>query len=132
MEEQKEPVQIEEVTFKPKAAPLIADLIAEGERALEQAQKAMALAEEQRIVITPEPTLWEKIKEKTDGLLNVKGSPMTSTVGVGTALVCYYEAFDYFVSDRALQAWIKVGQGTFALVVGIISQDPQSFFKPKQ
>lgn len=116
----------------PPQAPLIADLVAEGEKAKKAAQEAMALAEEHKTVITPEPTLWEKIKEKADGLLNVKGSPMTSTVGVGAALVCYYEAFDYFVSDRALQAWMKVGQGTFALVVGIISQDPQSFFKPKQ
>ena len=130
MEEHKEPVRIEEVEFKPKAAPLIADLIAEGERALEQAQKAMALAEEQRIVITPEPTLWEKIKEKTDGFLNIKGNPVTNSVGVGAALFCFYEAVEYYLQGNTLFSVAKVGQGAIALVVGIISKDPKPFSQP--
>lgn len=128
MEEQ-EVVPIDEV--RPKVAPLIADLIAEGEKAKKAAKEAMQLAEENKPVYTPEPTLWDIVKDKADSLLNVKGSPMTNTVGVGAALVSYYEAFDYFISDRPLQAWLKVGQGTLALVVGIISKDPQLFSQSK-
>ncbi len=130
MEEQDQIIPINEV--RPRVAPLIADLVADGEKARKASEEAMQLAADNKPVVVPEITLWDVIKDKADGLLNVKGSPMTSTVGVGAALVCYYEAFDYFMSDRSFQAWMKVGQGTFALAVGIISKDPQSIFKPKQ
>lgn len=129
MEEQIPNITISEVSTKP--APLLVDLLEEAAKAKKASEEAMQLAADNKPVITPEITMWDVVKDKADTLINVKGSPITSTVGVGAALVCYYEAFDYFISDRPLQAWMKVGQGTFALAVGIISKDPKSFFQPK-
>lgn len=128
MEPEEQTPQIETVPLYQRKLAAIEQAKAVSQSVIDEVNR---IAEENRLVLVPEPTLWEKLKEKADDLLNVKNSPMTSTVGVGAALVCYYEAFDYFLSDRAIQAWMKVGQGTFALAVGIISKDPQ-FFKPKQ
>ena len=134
MDEQQLIPPIEEATIievKRKPPAPIFNYMAEADRALKASQQAMALAEEHKIVITPEPTMWGTIKDKLSFLNNSKSDPSTTTVGFGAALVSYYEALSYFIEGNTVLGVVKIAQGTFALAVGIISKDPQSFFQPK-
>jgi hypothetical protein len=104
--------------IKPPELPVI------DEKAQKRLQEAVQLAKEHRKIITQEPTLLENISEKIKSLNNAR-EKMTTSVGLGAAAFHYYEAFEAFITGNMVVGWLKIGQGTVALVIGIISRDPQ-------
>ncbi len=116
----------------PAITPVLPNIpVPQIEQLLEQAEanakEALKIAENNKTVIVVEPTIFEQMSEKIKTLNNAS-ERMTTTVGFGAAAFAYYEAFDAFIAGNPVSGWLKIGQGTFALVVGIISKDPQSIF----
>ena len=123
---------MEEEEHIPAITPVLPNIPApQMEQLLEQAQAnaqaALQIAENNKSVIVVEPTIFEQMSEKIKTLNNTSDR-MTTSIGFGAAAFAYYEAFDAFVAGNPVSGWLKIGQGTFALVVGIISKDPQSIF----
>lgn len=122
----------DEQEYIPAITPVLPNIpVPRMEQILEQAEanakEALKIAEDNKTIIVVEPTIFEQMSEKLKTFNNASDK-VTTSVGFGAAAFAYYEAFDAFVSGNPVSGWLKIGQGTFALVVGIISRDPQSIF----